>query len=68
MTSSVNPVPTTMAQAQPMQTVVPNVLTPNEYRVETMTYLNDLFDTFIAPSLASTSSPLSRTFSINNSF
>ena len=61
MTSSVNPVATTMAQAQPMQTVVPNDLTPNVYRVETMSYLTDLFDTFIAPTLASTSSPLSRT-------
>ena len=54
MTSSVNPVATTMAQAQPMQTVVPNDLTPYVYRVETMSYLTDLFDTFIGPTLAST--------------
>ena len=43
-----------------MQTVVPNYLTPNAYRVETMSYLTYLFGTFIAPTLASTSSPLSR--------
>ena len=61
------PITTTVVPSMQQQTVVPNALTfsndltPNVYRIETMTYLSDLFDSYIAPTLASTPSPLCRT-------